>query len=75
MNFCVAILMLKMEENQPYFQRIMLYYFKKDKNVTETQKMICVYREGAETNWVCQKWYAKFVLNTSHWTMLHGWVD
>ena len=49
-NFCVAILILKMEEKQ-HFQHRMLYYFKKGKNVTETQKKICaVYGEGAVTD-------------------------
>ena len=34
MNFCVTILILKMEEKK-HFQDIMLYYFKKGKNATE----------------------------------------
>ena len=39
----------------------MLYYFKKGKNATETQKKICaVYGEGAVTDTTCQKWFAKF---------------
>ena len=51
-----------MEENMQHFQHIMLYYFKKGKNTTETQKQICaVYREGAVTNRMCQKWFAKFL--------------
>ena len=29
MNFCIAIFILKMEENTQYFRHIMLYYFKK----------------------------------------------
>ena len=36
-NFCVAILILKIEENT-HFWHIMLYYFKKGKHATETQK-------------------------------------
>ena len=49
-NFCVAILLLKMEENK-HFQHIMFYYFKKGKNTTEMQKKICaVYGEGAVTD-------------------------
>ena len=35
-DFCVAILILKMEENTQYFWCI--YYFKKGKNATEMQK-------------------------------------
>ena len=61
MNFCVAILILKMEEKQQHFQHIMLYYFKKGKNPTEMQKKDCaVYGEGAVTDWTCQKWFAEF---------------
>ena len=61
MNFCVAILILKMEEKKQHLQHIMLYYFKKDKNTTEMQKKICeVYGEGAVTHWMRQKWFAKF---------------
>ena len=38
-----------------------IYYFKKGKNTTETQKKICmVYGKGAVTDWMCQKWFAKF---------------
>ena len=40
---------------------IMLYYFKKGKTATETQKMICALcGEGAVTKWTCQKWFLKF---------------
>ena len=60
MNFCVAILILKMEEKQ-HFQHIMLYYFKKGKNASETQEKICaVYGKCAVTDRTCQKWFAKF---------------
>ena len=42
----------------------MLYYFKKGKNTTETQKkkkkMCAVYGEGAVADRKCQKWFAKF---------------
>ena len=38
-NFCVAILILKMEEDT-HFQHIMLYYFKKGKNAIETPKRL-----------------------------------
>ena len=49
-NFCAAILILKMKENMQHFQHIMLY-FKKSKNATKTQKLICaVYGEGAVTD-------------------------
>ena len=40
----------------------MLYYFKKGKNTTETQKKICaVYGEGAVTDRMCQKGFVKFL--------------
>ena len=40
----------------------MLYYFKKGKNATETQKKICEeYGEGAVTDQTCQKWFTKFL--------------
>ena len=37
-NFCAAILTLKMEEDVQHFQHIVLRYFKKGKNATEMQK-------------------------------------
>ena len=52
-NFCVAILISKMEESMQHFWHTMLYYFKKGKNVSEMQKkkkIRAVYREGAVTN-------------------------
>ena len=45
-----------------HFWHIMLYYFKKGKNTTETHKKICtVYRKGAVTDQTCEKWFAKFL--------------
>ena len=61
MNFSVAILILKTEENTQHLQHIMLYYFKNGKNTTEMHKRICaVYGEGAVTYLMCQKQFAKF---------------
>ena len=61
MNFCVAILILKMEENNQHFRYIMLYYFKKCKNAIEMQKKVCAgYGEGVVTDRTCPKWFAKF---------------
>ena len=61
-NFGVAILILKMEDNMQHIWHIMLYYFKKGKNATEIpQKKVCaVYGEGAVTDWTCQKRFVKF---------------
>ena len=50
-----------MEEEKQHFQHIMLYYFKKGKYATETQKKICaVCGEGAVTDQTRQKWFSKF---------------
>ena len=38
MNFCAAILILKMEKDMQHFWCIMLYCFNKGKNTTEMQK-------------------------------------
>ena len=64
MDFRAPILILRMEEDMQHFWRIMLYYFKKGKNATETQKKICAVNEGAVTEWTCQKWFAKFLGTT-----------
>ena len=51
-----------MEENMQYFLHIMVYYFKKGKNTTETQNKICAgYEEGAMTDWTWQKSFMKFL--------------
>ena len=61
MNFCVAILIGKMEEKKQHFGHTMLYYFKKGKNATKTHQKDCaVYGEGAVTDQTCEKWFAKF---------------
>ena len=41
----------------------MLYYFNKGKNTTETHthKICAVPGEGAMTDSMCQKWFAKFL--------------
>ena len=50
-NFCVAILILKMGENTQHIWCIMFYYSKKGKNATETQRKMCaVCGEGAVTD-------------------------
>ena len=45
MNFCVAILISKKEEDIQRFHHIMPYYFKKGKNANEMQKKIVQYME------------------------------
>ena len=51
-----------MEENTQHFWHIMLYYFKKGKNTTETQhkKTCSVYGKGAVTDQMYEKWFGKF---------------
>ena len=60
MNFCIAIVILRVEENNQHFQHIMFYYINKGKNATETQCKICaVNGEGAVIDQKYQKWFAK----------------
>ena len=67
MNFCVVILIMKMEENKQHFWSIVLYYFKKDKNTTEmAQKMCAVSGEVAVTG------PSKVVCRISCWRFLSG---
>ena len=71
-NFCVAILILNMEENTQHFWHIMLSYFKKSKNATETQKIRFMQYIG-KVLWLikCIKsGLQSSVLEISHWTML-----
>ena len=49
------------EEEKQHSWHNMLYYFKKGKNTTEMQKKMCaVCREGAVTDGMCEKRFAKF---------------
>ena len=67
MNFCVAILILRMEEDIQHFWCIMLYYFNKGKNTTETQEKICaVYGEGTVTDCV-KSGLRSFLVLLSFW--------
>ena len=49
-----------MKENMQHFQHIMLCYFKKGKNNWNAKKICAVYGEGAVTDWICRKQFAKF---------------
>ena len=66
MNFCVAILILKMEGKKQHIWHIMLYYFKKGKNATEahTKNICAVYEEVVVTEWIRQKRVVKFHART-----------
>ena len=68
MNFCVGILILKMEENMQCFHHIMLCYFKKGKKASETQKKdLCSVWKGAMTAQMCQRWFVKFCAGHTFW--------
>ena len=76
MNFCIATLILKVEENIQYFWHILLYYFKNSRNATDMQKKVCaVCGEGAVTDRTCQKWFAQFRAGDFSLTVLHSQVD
>ena len=65
MNFCAAILILKMVENMQHFWHIMFFISRKVKIQLKHKKKICaVYGEGAVTDQTCQKWFAKFLGST-----------
>ena len=73
MNFCVAILILKTEENKQHFWHVMPY-FNKSKNTIEMQKKWFV-QHVEKVLWLieCVKsglW--SFMLEISHWMMLKG---
>ena len=63
-----------MVENIQHFQHIMLYYFKKIKSATETQKKICAVYEKV-TDETHQKWFVKFCTGDFLPETLHCWVD
>ena len=68
MNFCVAILILKIEENVQHFWPVMVYFFRKGRNTTEIKKKkkICAEcGEGAATDQMCQSGLRSFVLRCS----------
>ena len=61
MNFCVAILILKMEEKSNKFGILWFIISRQVKTQLKHKKKICaVYGEGAVTDRTCQKWFVKF---------------
>ena len=62
MNFCVAILILKMEENTHHFDILCYVISRKVKmQLKRRETRVCaVYGEGPVTDRTCQKWFAKF---------------
>ena len=75
MIFCESF---NIEDGRKYatFWHIMLHYFKKGKNVTETQKMTCAgYGEGAVTDGTYQKCFCEvsWPNNVLLWDCLMYW--
>ena len=64
-----------MGENIQHFQHILLYYFKKDKNATETQRFMHCMEKVLQPIKRVKGGLQSSVLEVSLWTMLHGWVD
>ena len=61
MNFCVAILILKMKENSTFSAYYALLFQEWYKCKWNAKKKVCaVYGEGAITDQTRQKWFAKF---------------
>ena len=59
--FCVAILILKMEEICNIFSILYFIISRKVKTQLKHTKKICaVHGEGAVTDRTCQKWFAEF---------------
>ena len=61
-NFCVGILILKMEEKKRNILGILCFIIsRKVKTQPKCKKKICaVYGEGAVIDGTCQKWFVKF---------------
>ena len=60
MNFCAAILILKMEENTQHSHVLCFIISRKVKIKLKCKKKICVVcGEGAVTDQMCQKWFLK----------------
>ena len=63
------------EKEEKHVWYTMLHYFKKDKNIIETQKKIdAVYGEASVTELV-KSGLQNFLLEISPWMMLHSLVD
>lgn len=50
-----------MDENKEHFRHVMLFYFRKEKNASQTARKICsVYGEGAVAESTVRKWFVQF---------------
>ena len=74
MNFCLVILIMKIEESMQHFHHVMLYYFKINENANEMQhkrfvqcmkKLLELVKSGLQ----------RFMLEISHWMFLCGLVN
>ena len=73
MNFCVAFLILNVEEKSNIFGISCFIISSKVKMQLKcTKRIYAVYGEGAMTDQTCLQ---SFVLEISHWMMFHGGVD
>ena len=61
MNFCVAILILKMEKICNIFGILCFIISRKVKTQLKQKKICVVYGQGAVTDLTCQKLFAKFL--------------
>ena len=62
MNFCVGILILKMEEDMQHDILCFIISRKVKTQLKRKKTLHCaVYGEGAVTDQACQKWLAKFL--------------
>ena len=60
-NFCVAILILKIEENMQHFSILCFIISRKVKTQLKYKKrFVQCYGDGAVTDQACQKWFVKF---------------
>ena len=64
MNFCAAVLILKMEEDMNTLGILCFLISRKVKmqlKHTHIEKICAVYGEGAVSDRTCQKWFVKFL--------------
>ena len=65
MNLGAAILILKVEEDRQNIFGILRFIISRKIKMQQAQKKVCaVYGEGAVTDRMCQKWFAKFLGTT-----------
>jgi hypothetical protein len=59
-DFITCYKELKMEDRKTHFRRMMLYYYRKSKNVVQIRKKIyAIYGEDTVNDRMCQFWFAK----------------